>query len=215
MAGGQPPARFAFKNRAELMNALHVGNQASDMINVLRTAGKKSPNDRTVTRICYSGQLMKSGTAYDMLRAFRQYANTAGVQIDDALFSPQNALVEFDTTIVGLDHEIQRASGGQLNADVDVVADIANHLNTTPEAVLQAVKGRCIQLPTEFANRLAVAASQVLRKAGPFEIVRSQPNERKIKPIGGDGVELGKPPHLCEETTRIRQSVLEALQRAA
>ncbi len=208
---GQPPARFAFRNREQLMDELGIGNQAADMWRALEAAGKTSPGPRSIDRICYNAQLMKSSAAKDMLRAFGIYATNQNRQINAASLEPQNALVEFNAIIPGLGHDLKRAGEGLLNADVDAVSAIAVHLEVTPETVLQAASGRCVQVPMEFANRLAIAASQVLNKPAPYDVVRLLPNERRYKPIGCECAEEGKAAHLCENTSQIRFAILANL----
>ncbi|MEQ8306081.1 MAG: hypothetical protein RIA09_05935 [Hoeflea sp.] len=196
------------------MEILQAGNQAVDLQRILRQVGHNTPNDRTIARICYAGQLMKSGMAFSMLRAFRKYADEEGLAYDADTLSPSGALVEFNYEVQGLAGSLAQATGGLLNADVDPVADIASHMGTTPEAVLQAVKGRCVLTPYEFANNLSIAASQVLKRPSPFTIMACLENETARKPIGGNGLEQGKPPHACSETARIRSAVLESLASA-
>lgn len=211
MSGGQPPARVAFRTREAIMRELHLGNQASDLHAIMRKFGHSSPDERTIARICYAGQLMKSGTAHTVLRVFRKYAEAERIVCPAEMLDPAQALVEFNCNVVGLSHHIADGPRGQMNADTDLVGSIAVHMNTSPEIVFSAASGKCVQTPFEFAQRLAVAASQVLRLSSPLQVQICRPNERELKPIGGLGLEMGKAPHQCEQTPAIRRAVLDWL----
>lgn len=209
MPNGQPPARFGFLDRPALMNALQAGHQASDMARLLRIVGHTSPNDRTVARICYSGALMKSGQAMSMLRAFVKFAAAENVQIDEGMFTPAAALVEFNARLPGLGAALSTAMDGPANADLDYAGDIAAHMNITRDVVMQAAGGRCIDLPFAFAQNLAIAAAQVLHKPEPLEVVLAAPNHTDTKPLGGSGLEAGAAPYQCPQTPELRTVVLD------
>lgn len=200
----QPPARYAFRNLNGLMDSLSIGESAADLKRALEQAGHKTPSKSTVERICTAGQLMKKLMAEKMVKALQKHAANHNVDPRSADLS----LILFDSHVVGLGNEIARACGGLINADVDQVADIANHAGVSQNVILAASKGKCVELPYELAGKISIAASQVLKLSEPLAVLRSNPMMSSTKPIGGSKLELGAKPFQCIETKEIRSAIL-------
>lgn len=209
--GGQPAARYAFVDREGLMRTLHVGEQASDMTAFLRELGFKSPNATTIERICYRAHLMKSDTARRWLRAFRDYANENDLKADDASFDPDHALTDFGYRVVGLGEAIRRVSGQLLNSEVNPVGDLAVASDLMPDVIVQMSSGRCVLVPRPAAERVAQAASSILKLSEPLRVEQQRINDTYYKPIGADRVESGADAFKCHDTAAIRRSLLNQL----
>lgn len=209
---GQPLARFAFRARENLVETLRIGNLAADMREALRDAKHRIPNDRTLARVCYHGQLMKQSMALSILQGLKKFAKLNELNVDDEMFHPTKALVEFKYEVVGLAGELIREVGDPVHADANRVKNIANIIGATPQTVSQVARGKCILIPWELANAIAIAASRVLRLAQPMSIKPHLANETELKPLGGERLEEGWAPFRCDETIEIRAEVLRWLR---
>ncbi|ANW02973.1 hypothetical protein [Bradyrhizobium icense] len=209
---GQPLARFAFRARENLVETLQIGNLAADLREALRDAKHRSPNDRTLARVCYHSQLMKQSLALSILQGLKKFANLNQLNVDDQMFLPTKALVEFNCEIVGLAGELARVIGGPLNVDSSHLKDIADIVGTTPQTILQAACGKCILIPEELANAIAAATSRVIRPAQPVPVRARPANETEFKPLGGERLEKGWAPFRCNETIEVRAEVLRWLR---
>ncbi|MCK1504531.1 hypothetical protein [Bradyrhizobium sp. 18] len=212
---GQPLARFAFFNREQLIEPLQIGNLASDMNRALKDAKHRTPDERTLARVCYKGQLMKKSGALSILGGLRKYASLNSLKVDDESFQASRALLEFNFEVVGLSGELSRAVGGMLSVNIDPAADVARIAQTTTEAVLQTAHGKCILVPEAFAHSIAIAASQALRLPQPLQIRPRPANETVVKPLGGPGLEQGKQAYECDDTIELRGEVLRWMRENA
>jgi hypothetical protein len=208
---GQPLARFAFRSKDALIETLQIGNLASDLQRALRSVKHSSPDDRTLTRICYHSLLMKQSMAMGMLKALSKYANQNHLVAPPELFHPGKALVEFNCEVVGLSGLLARATAPSLSAEVNPLEDIAEIVGTMPETILQMARGKYVLVPEEFARSVAIAAARVLELSEPLTVRALPVNETDIKPLGGTELEQGKPPYACDQTIEIRADVLKWL----
>jgi hypothetical protein len=209
--GGQPTARYAFVDREALMRALHVGEQASDMVRFLRDLGFKTPNSTTIERICYRGHLMKSDTALRWLRAFRRYADENNIVVEGNPFAPEVALTDFGYRVVGLGEAIRRISGQLVNSEVNPVSDLALASNLSPEVIVNMSQGRCVLVPRQVAEQVAQAASVVLKLSDRLSVEQQRINDNYFKPIGAAKVENGADAFRCHDTAAIRRSLLNRI----
>lgn len=208
---GQPPARFAFVARTELMRALGVGPRSIDMRAVLRSVDFRHPDGRTIDHICYGGQLMKYQTAGSILRGFQRYADSKSLIINGNLLDPNVALTEFDSHIPQLGATLFR--GQEKMGGANFISDIAVHAGVSEEVVKKASTGKCVLMPSACAQSIAVATAQVLQLPMPLKVVFIPQNVTELKPLGGYGLEEGKPPHKCPRTRELREDVLLFLNK--
>jgi len=200
----QPLARHAVKNLGSLMNTLEVGDQAADLRRAMLGVGHRKPGKRTVERIHSSALLMKNKMATSMISALKKHAANENIDITNCDFS----LVEFNSRVVGLGAALSRARDGHANADINHAEAIAIHAGVPEAVVWAAAQGFCVEVPFELAEKLAVAASQVLNTPAPLPVEMSHPTNTRTKPIGGKKLELGAAPHLCQETINLRSAIL-------
>lgn len=212
--GGQPSARYAFTDREGLMEALHIGEQASDMSRLLRDLNFDHPNKTTVERICYKGHLMKSGLARNMLRAFRAYAKENSIDVDAEIFTPQRALTDFGCRVVGLGSEIRRVSDQMLNSEINPVGDIAAAASVSPHLVVEMARGKCILVPSKVANDISMQAAHVLRLSEPLFVEHQPVQQTQFKPIGTQKVEDGAGAFRCADTATIRNEAIKLVRVA-
>lgn len=182
------------------------------MNRILRVAGHTSPNRTTVERICYRGHLVKESTALSMLRAFTKFAEQEGRAVNEALLSGNSALTEFGWRVVNLWGTIAAKSGQSINAQTNLIGNIASIANLTPEAIIEAGRGKCVLIPESVANDISRAAQEVLKLPQPLKVERRPINDTSFKPIGANGAENGAAAFKCSNTAKIRLAILSRLR---
>lgn len=196
------------------MEALWHEPSARALESILSDVDTRGPGKRTIERIVYNGQLMTHSTAFKILRAMRCYAEKNHTSSSDELFDPRVALIEFDTSLPELGVTIGRAAGSS-SAEHDFVSDIASASGVSPQVIMAAAQNRSSLLPKAVAERIAVAAMQVLRLSEPLQTRKVDLNETTLKPIGAAEVDQGLAAHSSRETHALREAVILANRQMA